>query len=111
MSGTPGDVQRRCALIAAALSDGRRHDARLVTGEQRAFGLNRDRTIVNVPFPSSQADWSARNLTCGIALQCSPTKDRVAAYALNDLRERDALALAIIEARVALGWVATHWAG
>ena len=46
-----GDVQRSCALVAAALSDGRRHDARLVTGEHRAFGLERDRHGRERPVP------------------------------------------------------------
>jgi hypothetical protein len=50
-------------------------------------------------------------LTCGVALQCSPSKDRVASYRLKDLSPRELRALTIIEASVALGWIASRWPG
>ena len=106
-----GEVQRGCALLAVALSDGRRQDARLVTGEHRAFGLNALRAVVNVPHPHLASGWSSRTLTCGVALQCSPSKDRIAAFRLHELSEREQLALALTEGRVALGWIASRWAG
>jgi hypothetical protein len=106
-----GALQRNCAVIAAALSAGRREDVRLVTGENRAFGLSSNRRVVNVPYPHLEPDWTVRTLTCGIALQCAPSKDRVAAFAIETLPPRDIAALAIVEGRVALGWVAANWGG
>ena len=113
MSGAEfaGDIQRRCAVLAVALSDARREDARLVTGEHRAFGLAVDRHVVHVPHPDLGPGWSARTVTCGIALQCSPSKDRIAQFRLHELSEREQLALSIIESRVALGWVSARWPG
>src|SRR5215213_5810387 len=103
-----GALQRNCAVVSAALSDGRREDARLVTGEQRVFSLSPDRLVVNVPYPNLERGWTMRTLTCGIALQCSPSKDRVAAFALEDMAPRDLAALAVVEGQVALGWVAAN---
>ncbi len=108
---TPGELQRHSALIAAALSGGQRDDARLVTGKRRSFGLNASRAVVHIPFPLPAEGWSVRSLTCGIALQCAPSKDRIAAYPLDDLSPRERRAVAVVEGRVALGWVARHWAG
>jgi len=107
----PGVLQRNSALIAVALSGGRRRDARLVTGERRAFCLNADRSVVLVPRPLPARDWTARSLTCGIALQCALSKDRIATYPLGDLGPRERRALAVVEGRVALGWIADRWAG
>jgi nitric oxide reductase NorD protein len=106
-----GTLQRNCAVVAAALSEGRRTDARLVTGENRAFGLSSGRRVVHVPYPHLSPDWTIRTLTCGIALQCAPSKDRLAAYAVENLPPRDVAALSVVEGRVALGWVAANWAG
>jgi nitric oxide reductase NorD protein len=97
--------------VAAALSEGRRDDARLVTGEHRAFGTSRAGTVVNVPFPHLGADWTSRTLTCGVALQCAPSKDRLASYPVARLAPREHLALGIVEGRVALGWIASRWPG
>src|SRR5678809_853802 len=104
-------LERCCALVASALSEGRRSGARLVSGERRCFGMNAARTIVNVPYPGLGPDWTLRALTCGIALQCSPSKDRIAQYRLDELTAREIKALTIIEAEVALGWVSTSWPG
>jgi hypothetical protein len=106
-----GDAERRCALVAAVLSDGRRKDARLVTGSRRAFGLNRSLTVVHVPFPQLEPGWTVRTLTCGIALQCAPSKERLAAYPLVDLTPRERLAVAVVEGRVALAWIRARWPG
>jgi nitric oxide reductase NorD protein len=104
-------LERCCALVASALSEGRRSGVRFVSGERRCFGMNAARTIVNVPYPGLGPDWTLRALTCGIALQCSPSKDRIAQYRLEELTAREIKALTIVEAEVALGWVNTSWPG
>lgn len=105
------EMERSCSLTAVALSDERREGARLVTGTHRAFSLNAGRTFVHVPYPPTVRAWSRRTLTCGIALQCSPSKDRLAAYRLNELTARELHALTLVEAGVALGWVTSRWPG
>lgn len=104
-------LQRDCAVIAAALSEGRRDDARLVTGDGRAFSTDRALRIVNVPFPHLDRSWDTRTLTCGIALQSAPSKDRVATFALDKLLPAELRALAVVEGRMALGWIAGRWPG
>ncbi|OBJ83655.1 MorD protein [Mycobacterium asiaticum] len=104
-------IERSCALTAVALSDRRREGARLMTGAQRSFGLSGALDIVLVPYPSFARDWTQRTLTCGVALQCSPSKDRLATYRLTDLSAREHRALVIVEASVALGWIAAKWPG
>ncbi len=106
-----GELQRGSALLAVALSAGRREDARLVTGERRSFGLAAGRRVVNVPYPCLGSGWTTRTTTLGIALQCSPSKDRVAQFRLDELSEREQLAMAVAESRVALAWVLRHWPG
>ena len=104
-------IERSCSLAAVALSEQRREGVRLVTGQHRGFSLNSARTFVHVPYPSPQADWTRRALTCGVALQCSPSKDRLAGYRLNELSARELSALTLVEASVALGWVNSTWPG
>jgi hypothetical protein len=111
ITASPGEIQRACALLAAALSDGRRDNSRLVTGEHRAFGLNSAGTVVNVPYPNLDTRWTARTITCGIALQCAPSKDRLAGFALHELSDHQQLALVLTESRAALGWIAATWPG
>ena len=108
---TARDTERACGLVVAALSAGRRQDARLVTGQQRAFGLNASLTVVHVPYRDPAPGWTLRTLVCGVALQCSPSKERIRGYDLASLSERERLALAIVEGRTALGWVAAQWPG
>ena len=104
-------VERSYSLTAAALSDNRRAEARLVTGQHRIFGLNAGATAVHVPYPPPAADWTRRTVTCGIALQCSPSKDRLFEYRLGELSGRELRALTVVEAEVALGWAAVQWPG
>ena len=104
-------VERSVALVAAALSGGRRSGARLVSGERRNFGLTRGRSLVEVPYPALAADWTMRTLTCGVALQCAPSKDLVANYDLNELTPREMRALAVVEGQVAFGWIVANWPG
>jgi nitric oxide reductase NorD protein len=103
-------LERSCAVTAVALSEQRREGVRLVTGERRAFGLNGKLAFIHVPYPA-MCDWTRRTLTCGVALQCSPSKERVTEYRLNELSARELRALTIVEARVALGWMAARWPG
>ena len=107
-------LERSCAVTAVALSEQRREGVRLVTGDRRAFGLNGKLTFVHVPYPApypAMSDWTRRTLTCGVALQCSPSKDRITEYRLNELSARELRALTLVEAGVALGWIASRWPG
>ncbi|BBX83976.1 hypothetical protein MAUB_18490 [Mycolicibacterium aubagnense] len=98
-------------MTAVALSERRRAGVRLISGEQRRFGLSSSRTVVHVPYPAPVSDWSLRTYTCGVALQCAPSKDRIAPYPLHRLSERELGALRQVEGGVALGWVAARWPG
>src|ERR1700737_2386355 len=104
-------IERSCALTAVALSGQRREGVRLVTGERRSFGLSTGLDFVHVPYPSSATDWTRRTLTCGVALQCSPSKERLVEYRLNELSTRELCALTVVEGSVALGWIASSWRG
>ena len=104
-------IERSCALTAVALSERRRDAACLMTGDRRSFSLSTTLSVVNVPYPPLAPGWTLRTLTCGVALQCSPSKERIAAYRLNDLSARELRGLSLVEAGVALGWVTTRWPG
>ncbi|SEH71148.1 von Willebrand factor type A domain-containing protein [Mycolicibacterium rutilum] len=104
-------VERTCAVTAVALSGQRREGVRLVTGEHRVFSLSASLDYVQVPYPVLQRDWTRRTLTLGVALQCSPSKDRLLGYRLNELSARELRALTLVEGRVALGWIASNWPG
>jgi hypothetical protein len=104
-------VERSCSLVAVALSGGARQGARLVSGEHRTFGMDRFRTIVNVPFPAIDPSWDLRTLSCGVGLQCAPSKELIAQRSTHLLTKRELRALVIVEGRVALGWIAANWPG
>src|SRR6185437_9990476 len=104
-------LERSCAVAAVALSDQRRDGVRLVTGDRRTFGLNATLKYVRVPYPTVLGDWTRRTVTCGVALQCSPSKERVTEYRLNELSARELRALTLVEAGVAVGWIASRWPG
>ncbi|WP_101952082.1 nitric oxide reductase activation protein NorD [Mycobacterium sp. 3519A] len=104
-------TERSCAVTAVALSSQRRHGVRLVTGEHRAFSLTSGLDYVHVPYPPIGGDWTRRTLTCGVALQCSPSKDLLGGYRLNELSTRELRALHLVEAAVALGWITDNWPG
>jgi nitric oxide reductase NorD protein len=104
-------VERSCAVTAVALSAQRREGVRLISGARRGFGLSSDLDFIHVPYPPPARDWTRRTLTCGVALQCSPSKDRVVDYRLNELSARELSALTLVEANVALGWIAENWPG
>lgn len=103
-------LERSCAVTAVALSEQRREGVRLVTGERRCFGLNAALTFVHLPYPAP-AEWTRRTLTCGVALQCASSKERITSYRLNELAARELRALTLVEAGVALGWIASRWPG
>src|SRR3954451_17436649 len=104
-------VERSCAVTAVALSGQRREGVRLVSGGRRDFGLSSTREFIHVPYPPPARSWTRRSLTCGVALQCSPSKDRIVGYRLNELSARELSALTIIEGGVALGWIQQNWPG
>ena len=104
-------IERSCSLSAVALSGHRRTGAHLVTGQHRGFGVSSMLDVVHVPYPVTDSLWTRRTLTCGVAFQCSPSKDRLTDYRLNELSGRELNALALVEAGVALGWVAANWPG
>jgi nitric oxide reductase NorD protein len=103
-------IERSCALTAVALSEQRRDGVRLVTGADRTFGMNASLTYVHVPYPVPNG-WTRRIVTCGVALQCSPSKERLTAYRLNELSSRELRAVALVEAAVAVGWIGSRWPG
>ena len=104
-------IERSCAVTAVALSGQRREGVRLVTGDHREFSLNSTLDFVHVPYPTLRHGWTRRTLTCGVAFQCSPSKDRLIEYRLNALTTRELRALTLVEAGVALGWLASTWPG
>lgn len=104
-------LERSCSVTAVALSEENRAGVRLVTGEHRGFGLSTSRSHVHVPYPVVRADWTRRSLTCGIALQCASSKDRLGQYRIDELSARELRALTVVEAGVALGWIAARWPG
>ncbi|MGX9788002.1 MorD protein [Mycobacterium sp. MMS18-G62] len=104
-------IERSCAVTAVALSGKGREGVRLVTGERREFSLNSTLDFVHVPYPPLGHGWTRRTLTCGVAFQCSPSKDRLIEYRLNELSARELRALTLVEAGVALGWLASTWPG
>jgi nitric oxide reductase NorD protein len=104
-------IERSCAVTAVALSGQRREGVRLVSGDNRGFSLSAALDFVHVPYPPIGPDWMRRTLTCGVALQCSPSKERLVEYRLNELSAREHRALTVVEASVGLGWIASSWPG
>lgn len=103
-------VERSCAVVASVFSGKRCKEVRLVSGDRRCFGASAERKTIYFPFPG-QEGWNLRAWTCGIALQCSPSKDRIFQLPLALLSPREIKALTLVEAEVALGWIASRWPG
>jgi hypothetical protein len=82
-----------------------------MSGERRAFGMNPSRTEMHVPYPAVTTGWTLRTWTCAIALQCSPSKGRIAVFTLRALTPRQATALSLVEGSVALGWISARFPG
>ena len=110
-AGQAGNLERSCSIVASAFSSGRCKRVRLMSGERRTFGMNVSRTEMHVPYPAVTPGWTLRTWTCAIALQCSPSKNRIATYTLQALTPRQATALLLVEGGVALGWIGSHWPG
>ena len=104
-------LERCCAIAAAAFSDGACRRVRLLTGALRGFAMNVARNEMYVPYPAITPDWTLRTWTCAVALQCAPSKQRLAGYTLAALSARQTAALRWVEGGVALGWLAAHWPG
>ena len=104
-------LERSCSLTAVALSGQRREGVRLVTGVNRHFSLSSALDFVYVPYPLADDDWTRTTVTCGVAMQCSPSKERVLGYRLDKLSARELTALTVIESRVSMGWITSNWPG
>lgn len=105
------NIERSCSIVASAFSGGRCQRVHLMSGERRTFGMNPARTEVQVPYPPVTTGWTQRTWTCGIAMQCSPSKSRIASYTLQALSPRQTMALSLVEGGVALGWISSRWPG
>ena len=84
-TGQAGRLERSCAIVAAAFTAGRCRRVRLMSGERRTFTMNAARTELYVPFPALTPGWTLRSWTCAIALQCSPSKQRLMGFTLGAL--------------------------
>ena len=104
-------LERSCSLTAVALSGQRREGVRLVTGINRHFSLSSALDFVYVPYPLADDDWTRTTVTCGVAMQCSPSKERILGYRLDKLSARELTALTVIESRVSMGWITSNWPG
>ena len=104
-------LERSCSLTAVALSGQRREGVRLVTGVKREFSLSSALDFIYVPYPLADDDWTRTTVTCGVAMQCSPSKERVLGYRLDKLSARELTALTVIESRVSMGWITRNWPG
>ncbi len=104
-------IERSCSVTAVAFSQQRISGVRLMSGPRRTFGLNAGHTVVNVPYPALEAGWTRTTLTCGVALQCSPSKNRLCWFRLHELTARQLAALAVVEGGVAAGWVTRNFPG
>lgn len=82
-----------------------------MSGARRGFGMSASKAFIEVPYPPLAANWTRRTLSCGVALQCSPSKDLLDGYALHELTSRQLRALVLVEGRVALGWISAQWPG
>ncbi len=104
-------IERCCTLIAAGLSGGVCKRVRLVSGEQRVFAATSSMAELYAPYPAQSPGWTLRTWTCGIALQCAPSKKRLESFTLSALTDRQSVALLLVEGAVALGWLGNHWPG
>ncbi|MEU4312784.1 VWA domain-containing protein [Nocardia sp. NPDC024068] len=104
-------VERGCAGTAVAFSEGRRRGARLISGENRRFGVSGALNTVLVPYPHLTASWTRRTVTCGVALQCAPSKEQIAPYPLHELSSRERGCVSLIEGGVAAAWTAGQLPG
>ena len=107
----PLELAQLAQLLAPAFSEGRRMEARLCTGDDRAFFTSKGCSRVFVPFPLTGGEASLRTAACGIALQASPSKEAIAVLPLDDLRPTELSALTFVEGEAALAWAIERWPG
>lgn len=116
---TLSELSEVAAVLVPAMSDGRRDTAQIVTGAGAAFATDLSTVYLSGPTltagpgrtdPTVPAGMGpARVATAAVALQCSPTKELVAALDLSALTPRQRRALRIVEGRAALAWVGARW--
>ncbi|MFC3774444.1 nitric oxide reductase activation protein NorD [Mycolicibacterium holsaticum] len=97
------------AVLAPALSGGRRHATQLVSGERGSFGTDLSTVYVPVAQSNPPGITVIRAMTLGIALQSSPTKEMVSTLDWSVLTPRERRALRIVEGRAAMGWATASW--
>jgi nitric oxide reductase NorD protein len=107
----PARLAAAGAVLAPALSGGRRREVRPVSGTTAAFATDLARVYVPHPPPAHPEVPPLAHVTAGIALQASPTKEAVAALPLAELDTATRRALQIVEGDAALTWVGRHWPG
>ncbi len=107
----PVSLAQIIEILAPALSHGRRREARLVTGAQRAFFTSKGCARVYVPFPLWEDESRLRTVTCGLALQASPSKEEIACLPLHDLSPVELSALSLVEGEAAMAWAQDQWPG
>ena len=103
-------LERSCAVTAVALSEQRREGVRLVTGTHRTFGLERRADARPHPLSGGpRLDAQDPDMRCRAAMfAVEGSPDRVR---LNELSARELRALLLVEAGVAIGWIASRWPG
>lgn len=111
MSSDPARLAAAAAVLAPALSGGRRREARPVSGAAAAFATDLTRVYVPHPPPAHPEVPPLAYVTAGIALQSSPTKEAVAALPLGELDAATRRALQMVEGEAAMEWVGRHWPG
>ena len=99
------------AVLAPALSGGRRREVRPVSGATAAFATDLVRVYVPHPPPSDPSVGPLAHVTAGLALQASPTKEAVASLPLAELDSATRQALQLVEGDGAMAWVAGSWPG
>lgn len=95
-------------ILSRGLSHGRRVGCRPMLGEGRGFATDLHHIYLPWPLPP---ELSGPGLSCAIALQSAPSKELLAQLPLARLNRRERLALQIVEAAEAMGWVEQYWTG
>ena len=107
----PARLAAAAAVLAPALSGGRRREARPVSGATAAFATDLVRVYVPHPPPPHPGVAPMAHVTAGIALQGAPTKEAAAALPLAELDRVTRRALQLVEGDAAMAWVGEHWPG
>src|SRR5262245_65967253 len=92
-------------VLAPALSGGRRVEVRPGSGATAAFPTDLVRVYVPHPPPPHPRVAAMAQVTAGLALQASPTKEAAAALPLSELDSATRRALQLVEGDAAMAWV------